>query len=234
MAKLFIDPGHGGRDPGAVGNGLLEKELNLDIALRLYSIVTREHPGIEVRLSRDRDIFISLGERAAMANQWGADLVLSIHINAGGGTGYESYIHRSRPAATARWQQMIHQEVMNNIGPGIRDRGMKTANFAILRQTRMPAILTENLFIDHPQDAQRLKDTAFRQRLAECYAAGVAKIFGIKLAAPSSQQPRPETAEGVTYYRVVAGSFTNLENAERRVKALKEAGFDAFIDEYRN
>mgnify|MGYP001282240134 CR=1 FL=1 len=191
MAKLFIDPGHGGRDPGALGNGLLEKDLNLDIAMRLFSILQQEYPEIEVRLSRDKDVFVSLGERVALANQWGADLVLSIHVNAGGGTGYETYIHRSMPATTVRWRQILHREVINNIGQGIKDRGMKTANFAILRQTRMPAILTENLFIDHPEDAIRLKEASFRQRLAECYAAGVAKIFGAKSDDGNHQLTRP-------------------------------------------
>lgn len=237
MAKLFIDPGHGGRDPGAVGNGLEEKVITLDIALRLYRLLYQRFEGLEVRLSRQNDTYISLDERAEAANRWGADLVLSIHINAGGGTGFESYIHSSQPATAAKWRQILHQEVMKHIGPDVRDRGMKTANFAILRQTKMPAVLTENLFIDHPEDSRRLKESAFLQRLAEGYASAIARIFNLDQKAGSNPastvNKTPVTPSGgTTYYRVIAGSFTKRENAEQQVKRLKEAGFEAFIDQY--
>jgi N-acetylmuramoyl-L-alanine amidase len=232
VAKVFIDPGHGGRDPGAVGNGLEEKDLTLDISLRLARVINERYQGVEVRLSRKGDTFISLEDRADAANRWGADLVLSIHINAGGGTGFESYIHSSRPTTAAKWRHIIHQEVMAELGQEVRDRGMKTANFAILRQTRMPAVLTENLFIDHPEDSKRLKDPSFLQRLAEGYASALAKIFDLRTR--GGQSSSDQLDDETIYYRVVAGSFTQREKAERRVKDLKEAGFDAFIDVYRN
>lgn len=81
VQRIVIDAGHGGHDPGAHGNGIVEKDLVLDIALRLQTLL-QEQPGVEVILTRDSDVFIPLEERTAIANREGADLFLSIHANA--------------------------------------------------------------------------------------------------------------------------------------------------------
>src|SRR5262252_11148163 len=81
VSRIVIDPGHGGHDPGAMGNGVSEAELVLDVALRLEQLL-RKLPGTEVVLTRRTDEFVSLPERTAMANREGADLFLSIHANA--------------------------------------------------------------------------------------------------------------------------------------------------------
>jgi N-acetylmuramoyl-L-alanine amidase len=93
MVKIFIDPGHCGSDSGAVGNGLEEKNLTLQIATDLNNILLNEYEGVSVMLSRTNDQTFSLSERTIAANNWGADYYLSIHINSGGGTGLESYIY---------------------------------------------------------------------------------------------------------------------------------------------
>ena len=82
IKKIVIDPGHGGKDPGTCSpSGLKEKDIVLDVALRVAKIL-REKLGCEVILTRDRDVFIPLEERTAMANAKEADLFLSIHVNA--------------------------------------------------------------------------------------------------------------------------------------------------------
>ncbi len=81
VQRIVIDAGHGGHDPGAQGNGIVEKDLVLDIALRLQTLL-QEQPGVDVILTRDSDVFIPLEERTAIANREGADLFLSIHANA--------------------------------------------------------------------------------------------------------------------------------------------------------
>lgn len=83
MVKIFIDPGHGGSDPGATGNGLQEKTLTLQIALALRTILINEYEGVSLLLSRTSDQYVSLSDRTNAANSWGADFFLSIHINAG-------------------------------------------------------------------------------------------------------------------------------------------------------
>jgi N-acetylmuramoyl-L-alanine amidase len=177
MPKIFIDPGHGGKDTGAVGNGLQEKDITLSIALEMRRILQNEYESVSVQLSRTSDIAVPLSERAAKANRWGADVYVSIHVNAGGGTGYEDYIYEglSDHSTTARIRDIIHEEVIR--ATGFRDRGKKKANFYVLRETIMPAILTENGFVDGKEDAEKLKDPAFLQKIARGHVNGLEKAF---------------------------------------------------------
>lgn len=130
MVKIFIDPGHGGSDPGAAANGLQEKDLALTIAQHVNTML-QDFSDVEVNMSRDRDRFVGLSERAQMANEWEADYFLSIHVNAGGGRGFESHVHSLRPERTVELQQIIHQEMIDKLE--VFDRGQKSANFAVLR-----------------------------------------------------------------------------------------------------
>lgn len=186
--KIMLDPGHGGHDPGAVGHGLREKDLTLDIAQRIRRILETEYTGVQVHLTRETDTYLDLSERAKMANQWGADFFLSIHVNAGGGTGWESYRYTTASSRTAAYQDTIHTAVIQAVGAGVKDRGKKAANFAVLRETKMPALLTENLFIDNTKDAALLKEPAFREKLARGHVIGVEKALGLKKKAA---QPKP-------------------------------------------
>lgn len=187
--KIFIDPGHGGKDPGTVGNGLQEKDLTLKIALKIRDILKAEYTGHTIRMSRTTDKTVTLKQRTDMANAWNADFFLSVHINAGGGTGYEDYIYvkLSNSTKTAKLRQIIHQEIMSAI-PGIRDRGMKKANFHVLRETKMPAILTENLFIDQLSDAKKLKDEDFINQIARGHAVGLAKALKLSKKSPNQEE----------------------------------------------
>ncbi|MEN3611402.1 N-acetylmuramoyl-L-alanine amidase [Plantactinospora sp. ZYX-F-223] len=178
--KIYLDPGHGGTDPGAVGNGLQEKALTLDIALRTRTVL-QSNWDVSIRMSRTTDITRSLSYRSSDANSWGANIFVSIHINAGGGTGFESYVYPSAGAATLRLQDEVHAAVLSNartVG-SVTDRGQKTANFQVLRETAMSAVLTENLFIDRAADAALLARADFRQALAVGHARGIARYFGL-------------------------------------------------------
>jgi len=229
LFKWFVDPGHGGRDTGAVGNGLQEKNVTLAIAKKIKSIAEREYEGVQVRLSRSSDVYLSLNERTRMANSWGADLFTSVHINAGGGTGFESYVYNGNVSqATIAYQNVIHQEIMKAIG-NVRDRGKKRANYAVLRETRMPALLTENLFIDNPSDATKLKSEQFLLQIAHGHVQGIVKAFGLKKKAkPTPSQPQQKVSDG-KLYRVQVGAFANRENAERLAAELKKKGYPAII-----
>ncbi|EFV71603.1 bacteriophage SPP1 complete nucleotide sequence [Bacillus sp. BT1B_CT2] len=183
--KIMIDPGHGGHDSGAAANGLKEKDLVLAIAKKTKSILEKEYD-VLVKLTRSTDVFIELAERSAMANKWGADYFVSIHINAGGGTGFETYrFHKlSTSSGTGQKQAAVHKAIFNKIkGKGVKDRGTKSANYAVLRGTKMAAILTENLFIDNKNDAALLKQASFIDLLARGHAEGIAEAVGLKKAA---------------------------------------------------
>lgn len=258
MVKIFIDPGHGGTDSGANGNGLLEKNVTLNIAKRVRDMLTNEYSNATVKMSRTGDQTVSLTKRTNDANSWGADYFLSIHINAGGGTGYEDYIHNtlSDSSRTAKLRNTIHQEIikLNNL----QNRGKKKANFHVLRESRMPAMLTENGFIDTKADADKMKSNTWLNNVARGHVNGLAKALGLKkkqetgifyrvITGSFSKKANAEerkralethgfesfietyTSSGTTYYRVITGSFKSLDNAEERVAKLKAKGFDSFI-----
>ncbi|BAC12810.1 N-acetylmuramoyl-L-alanine amidase [Oceanobacillus iheyensis] len=211
MKRIFIDPGHGGNDPGAMGNGLQEKDINLDIALRMKEYLLQTFGGHEVRLSRETDKTVSLSQRTTMANNWQADYLVSIHINAGGGTGFESYIFNgiySGKAETHRLRQLVHQSIVNETG--YYDRGMKEANFHMLRESQMPAVLTENGFIDYREDANKLKSSSFLQSIAKSHATGVADVLELPDGEGASQG----------YVEILADSLWTYNSPEWEDKAV--------------
>lgn len=225
--KIFIDPGHGGSDPGTVANGLREKDLTLAIAKECNRVLNEEYEGVQTKMSRTGDTYPSLSARAKAANDWGADFFISIHINAGGGTGFESYIYNgSVSSKTKEYQKKVHQVIA--AGDGWADRGMKRANFAVLRETRMSALLTENGFIDRKEDAAKLKDPAFLKKLGRLHAEGIAKAFGLRKKSKPAPKPDPKPSEGV--WIVQTGAFKDKDNAEERAKLIKEkTGLDSYI-----
>ena len=181
MVKIFIDPGHGGSDPGAVGNGLREKDLTLKIAKHIQDYLKGYN--CSVKMSRTGDKTLSLAQRTNDANRWGADYFLSIHINAGGGTGYEDYIYNgvSSTSKTAKLRDTIHKEISKVLTKySITNRGKKKANFHVVRESRMPAMLSETLFIDTSKDAKLLKDNKFLKDIGQAHAKGIVKAFGLK------------------------------------------------------
>ena len=178
MFKLFLDPGHGGSDPGAVGNGIREKDITLSIALKIRDILQSEYEEVEIKMSRTGDTFPSLRQRTNAANSWDADYFLSIHINAGGGTGFESFVDTSVGAATLEYQSIIHEEIAKVIG--LRDRGEKQARYHVVHASRMPALLTENGFIDTTSDANKMKDPNWIDTVARGHVNGLARAFNLE------------------------------------------------------
>ncbi|WFO45954.1 N-acetylmuramoyl-L-alanine amidase [Bacillus pumilus] len=189
--KIMIDPGHGGHDPGAVANGLKEKDLVLKIAMKTKAILEKVY-GASVKLTRSTDVYIDLSQRARLANNWGADYFASIHINAGGGTGFETFRFDklSATSSTGKQQKIVHDSIYNKIKEKAVSRGTKSENLAVLRETKMSAILTENLFIDREKDAALLKQDSFLNLLAEGHAEGIAAAVGLKKVKP---KPKKET-----------------------------------------
>lgn len=187
MPIVILDPGHGGSDPGAQGNGLIEKHMTLDIAKRTRDWLLMQYE-VDIRLTRETDVFVPLSERALIANRVGADYFVSFHHNAAGGQGFESFVYTgTRNQVTGKLQDIVHDRIMQYLGPlGIRDRGKKTANFAVLRETAMPAILLENLFVDQPAEANWLKSESFRNQLANAIAKGIGAALNLKERFPSN------------------------------------------------
>ena len=156
IRKVFIDPGHGGTDPGASGNGLYEKEVVLSIAKKVRNILISK--GFEVELSRSTDQYVSLSDRAAQANAWDADLFVSIHCNSAtssSANGTECYTHPTANTSTKSLSKNMASALASKLG--LTNRGHKEANFAVLRLSNMPSILIETAFINNVNDANKLK-----------------------------------------------------------------------------
>lgn len=196
MSKIFIDPGHGGSDPGATRNGLQEKDLTLAISKHIEKLL-KNYQNVQVKLSRTNDKTLSLKQRTDMANAWGADYLVSVHINAGGGTGFESFTYNgnySGKSSTNQKRNRVHDEAVKTTG--FRDRGKKEANFHMVRSSKMPAVLTENGFIDNANDAKLLKQSSFIKKIAQGHVSGLVKAFNLKKKV--AKQPKTSTTGSYT------------------------------------
>ena len=188
--KIWLDAGHGGNDSGAVGFGLKEKDLNLIIVKKIGKLL-ESYQNVDVRYSRVDDRFLELLERTKKANEAGADYFCSIHINATpSGTGFESFIYNDASSKSVAYQNIIHAEIMKQLD--VKDRGKKRANYVVIRETKMPAILTENLFIDNQNDNKKLKEDGFLDKIAQGHVNGFVKSFGLK------EKPKPITTQKYT------------------------------------
>jgi len=169
--KVCIDAGHGGRDPGARGRYSKESELNLAIALNLEEAL--EYRDYETIMTRRTDRTLSLASRAAFANRFEADLFISVHCNAGGkgAHGMETWIFPNSRFSRPFARSII--SMMSDYFPRHRNRGVKEANFQVLRETAMAAVLVECEFLSTPRQERFLNSRLNQLNLAESIATGI-------------------------------------------------------------
>lgn len=241
LPYVAVDPGHGGGDTGAIGvlppgtqtglparvdaqgrTTLQEKDVNLDIGLRLDAWLRAQ--GGRTLLTRSGDLAggnvpyttegADLKARADAANAAGVDLFVSVHNNylSAGGAGTETFHFYYSSAAARTLAQAVHTQVVAALG--LPDRGVKTAGFYVLRNTRMPAILVEGAFLSNPAEALLLADPAVRQRIAEAIGRGIAAYASQGVAAPPALAPtigpwatKPRSVPAG--YRLVKTGITN-------------------------
>ncbi|MEH7608479.1 N-acetylmuramoyl-L-alanine amidase, partial [Priestia megaterium] len=217
---------------GAVGaNGLYEKNLVLKIQQYLISYLNSTYSDFTIKTTRTTDVFLSLSQRASQANSWGADAFMSIHVNAGGGTGYEDYVYRSASNASKTFQSIVHGQVQPALlSYNHPNRGRKSANYAVLRLTNMPAVLTEIAFIDNSTDAALLQNEAFLKSMGESYAKGIAVYLNLpRRAVPNpnpTPTPNPSPSEpGTKTYTIKQGDtlYSIAQKYKITVQALQEA-----------
>ncbi|MGP1371698.1 MAG: N-acetylmuramoyl-L-alanine amidase [Almyronema sp.] len=169
---VTIDPGHGGRDPGAVGRGgLQEKQVIFPISLRVREIL--EQNGVSVVLTREQDVTLDLEPRVQIAERANADLFVSIHANAISLSrpevnGTETYYYSD---AGLRLARVLHASML--AAGGLNDRGVRQARFYVIRNTSMPAVLLEVGFVTGAQDAPLLADQLWRDQMAQGIANGI-------------------------------------------------------------
>ena len=168
---VIIDPGHGGKDSGAIGiGGVLEKDVILPISKRITEVLERN--GIQVIMTRDSDYFVTLPGRVTMAEQANADVFVSIHANSAGAnrpevSGLETYHYDSG----LRLAQIVHSKILQSLN--VRDRKVRKARFYVLRKTSMPAILVETGFLTGRDDVAKLRTSAYQNQMADAIAQGI-------------------------------------------------------------
>lgn len=251
--KIMIDAGHGGSNPGAQFQGRRESDDALRLALAVGQIL--EAHGYEVGYTRTSDITQSVGQKAAIANEAGADLFISIHRNAaeypGQYSGVQTLIYQDsgfKREMADRINANLADLGFNNLGVEIRP------NLVVLNSTQMPALLVEAGFIDSETD-NRIFDTRF-QEVAQAIANGIMETLEeqpmtsnaldeeiylqIPSATPQQQQPARPTPSLPSLpqeppfreeelYRVQTGAFRERQNAENLLQLLEQDGFPAFI-----
>lgn len=196
--RLVIDPGHGGSNLGAAGieDGLYEKRMTLELARLVRDQIRRQSPHTDVRLTRDSDRFVALTRRAAMANEVHAAAFVSLHFNASldrQQQGFETYVHGDGPifepseqpgavgdiladlrrraamAESLHLAAIVQRHLAEALGP-VGDRGIKRAPLDVLYEARVPAVLVEVGFMDHPEEGARMSDGNVLQDVAGALA----------------------------------------------------------------
>lgn len=174
---VFLDSGHGGKDPGALGNNLKEKDINLSV-VKIVGEILKKH-NIEVIYSRTTDVFLELHERTRKANTNKADIFVSVHCNSASNAnarGVETF-HYATSKESARLAKTV-QDSLVATKLYSANRGVKTANFHVIRASNMPAALVELGFINNVDDAKILKNK--QDDMANAVAKGILEYLGIE------------------------------------------------------
>lgn len=203
LPTIVIDPGHGGRDAGAKANGLVEKEVTLDLALRVERLLKTF--GFKTKLTRRDDTYLTLQERAAIANQVEHSFFVSLHFNKSSpaASGVETYYATEKVSPEAAWSWVgyfnksgppagvdngetlagyLQTALVNRTETG--NRGIKARELYVVRHTRAPAVLIEAGFLSNPFDARLIGAPEYRDRLAAAIVEGIIQFH--------KTQPRPK------------------------------------------
>lgn len=232
MVKACFDYGHGGKDPGAIGNGMYEKDIVFSIGRKCKEKVERH--GVQVVETRSGDTYLSLTERANISNKNNCDILVSFHTNAftnSNARGFEIWTSKGQTKGdvlATRIGEQIKKDFPNvpfraDYSDGDLD---KEENFTVIAKAKAPACLIEMGFITNKEDAQIIKTQ--QDKIAESIAKGILSYFGIKYQEPKKEEPKQQK-ESSKLYKVQVGAFSNRENAEKLLKELKKKGYEGFI-----
>ena len=227
MHKVFLSAGHGGSDPGAVANGMKEKDITLQILLACKSELERH--GVAVVCSRTKDENDPVQQEVIEANSSGADIAVSFHINAGGGNGFEAFYYTN--SAKGKKLAQLGEKYVKALGQN--SRGLKSGNHLyFVRRTSMPSVLFESFFIDNTTDV-KIGDTLAEQKaFGVAYAKAILEYLGVSYkASTASTTTSNMTSTSKKLYKVQVGAYSVKANAEQMLAKLKKAGITGVIVE---
>ena len=189
MAKVYVSAGHGGSDPGAVANGLKEKDVNLVIAMACGEELQRH--GVEVKMSRTTDISRTSTQDITECNAYNPDLAVDIHNNAGGGDGAEIYHHYGGGKGKTLAVNILNEMV----AMGQNSRGAKTKKnsagrdyYYFIREIAAPSVVIECAFLDNKTDVQIVDTEAEQKTMGVAIAKGILKTLGIAWIEPVTEK----------------------------------------------
>ena len=208
MPKIYINPGHSDKDPGAVGYET-ERILNVKVSNYMKNHLLENYV-CEVRMNPGT--MGGLYDICADSNKWGADLFVSNHFNAGGGDGYEALVY----SESRRPLGEVFEKQVKSIGQN--SRGVKLRpGLVVLRDTNAPAVLNEGAFVDNKNDIEMWNDDSELKRIGEAYAKAAAEYLKL------------EKKKADIMYRVQVGAFRERKNADALLAKLKSDGYEGFI-----
>ena len=176
LGPVVLDPGHGGRDPGATAaSGLREKDVNLSVALMAAQLLRRR--GVQVTMTRSSDVFIELNDRAAVADGCRARLFVSLHADAHADRRIRGFTLYAARAASTESLAAADTFVRRMCATGTRSQGVRRADFRVLVRTSCPAVLVEMGYLSNPTEAARLSNERHQRRLAEAVADAVMDVL---------------------------------------------------------
>ncbi len=219
--KIFLDPGHDINTPGKGVAGMKEFEFNRAVAQKIANLLAG-YEGVAMVFSHDLNDGIDdpLPNRVKKANDWGADVFVSIHANAASSTeatGIETWIDPEAPQETLNLASVVHGELIRDTG--MRNRGIKRSNFYVLDKTKMNAFLAECGFMTNSNDLANLMSEEYRLKCATAILNGLAKVYGLKkkpVPAPTIQtKPLP-------VFTVTVRDFNSMEAVNEFMAHSKE------------
>jgi N-acetylmuramoyl-L-alanine amidase len=244
MMKIMLDAGHGFNTSGKRSpDGMREYEFNRAVANYAKELLDG-YQNVTVYFAHSDQTDIPLQQRTNNANRLGVDIYVSIHANAAGNGwsdahGIETFVYVSRPPLSVALATKIQNHLIARTG--LRNRGVKTADFHVLRETNMDAVLIECGFYTNQEEIKLLRSESYRRTCAEAIVAALVEQFGligISRPAPApaptpapapapTPSPAPTPATGL--YKIQVGAFKQRNNAESFSARLKNDGFQNFI-----
>ena len=231
--KIMLDAGHGYNTPGKRSpDGMREYEFNRAVANYARQLLGN-YSNVTVYFSHSDQADVSLKARTDKANSLNVDVFVSIHANAYGSGGWnnvggiETFVYPSKPPIAYQLAQKIQRNLV--VSTGLPNRGVKTADFHVLRETKMDAVLAECGFMTNRDEIKLLRSDTYRRTCAEAIVKALADQFRLQPNTKQASVASASTKQG-GLYKVQAGAFEDLQNAEELAVRLRKAGFDAFID----
>jgi N-acetylmuramoyl-L-alanine amidase len=227
--KIMLDAGHGYNTPGKRSpDGMREYDFNREVASEA-KVLLEKYKGIIVYYAHSDERDVPLKERTDKANRFGVDCYVSIHANAYGTTwnnvrGIESFIYTTKPEEAFDLAEKVQKKLISVTG--LPNRGVKTADFHVLRETKMTAILIECGFMTNREDCKLLRSAEYRKTCAEAIVQGIKEKYSLQLAHSSAADKTNERL-----YRVQIGAFSQKKNADALAEKLRKEGYDAIVVE---